>query len=157
MDIGYFSFFIDNIGDNSKLRTYKLFKKNFEVEEYLKVECIPLAYRHLFCAIRISAHDLEIERGRYGAKHVKPEDRMCKLCKEEAETEEHFVLSCPAYVDLRRNMFQQIGESDSTIYNVNFNCRLSYLFNSKSKDVMICVMKYLWNAYRHREKLLQKQ
>ena len=42
---------------------------------------------------RISAHYLEIERGRY--TNTTREDRICKLCKCHVETEYHFLLCMP--------------------------------------------------------------
>ena len=88
---------VDSIGSRSKLRTYITFKKDFEMEPYLHVDNTPTKWRKLFCSLRVSCHDLEIERGRYQKKPKPPEERICKICKMEAETEEHFIMSCPAY------------------------------------------------------------
>ncbi len=56
-----------------------------------------LKNRKLFCAFRISCHDLEIERGRYDTPPKLPEERICKLCQLQPETEEHFMLFCPRF------------------------------------------------------------
>ncbi len=58
---------------------------------------------HLRVAIgqlRVSSHQLEIERGR--ARGISREDRTCPVCQTEVETEEHFMLRCPAYSELRQ-------------------------------------------------------
>ena len=47
----------------SKLRTYKLIKKTFGIETYLELN--ERKYRKALCALRISSHKLNIERGRY--------------------------------------------------------------------------------------------
>ena len=59
---------IKSCGEGKKLRTYTLFKNVIKSEPYLN---FVKSSRH---RVRLSVHDLEIERGRYGKK-VKPEDR----------------------------------------------------------------------------------
>ena len=60
-----------------KLRTYKLFKKTFGLEEYLEFG-LERKYRQCLSSFRISAHKLQIERGRYLGKNV--EERKCTDC-----------------------------------------------------------------------------
>jgi hypothetical protein len=53
---------------------------------------------------RISAHNLRIEVGRYGANRVQRCDRVCQLCEtgdNHIEDEYHFVCRCPAFVNER--------------------------------------------------------
>ena len=68
-----------NSGHSNKLRTYRIFKQNFSYEEYLSWG--DYNKRKIITKFRISAHDLEIERGRY--KGLKAEERICRLCKSE--------------------------------------------------------------------------
>ena len=49
-----------------KFRTYKLMKQKFELEPYLEV-LTDRKQRKALTAFRISAHKLQIERGRYSA------------------------------------------------------------------------------------------
>ena len=48
--------------------------------------------RHTLTKFRISSHRLEVERGRYFG--LKFENRICKLCNDHVEDEEHFMISC---------------------------------------------------------------
>lgn len=57
-----------------KLRTYKLIKKPFGLEKYLE-DLNDRKHRKALSAFRISAHKLNIERGRY--LNQKVEDRLC--------------------------------------------------------------------------------
>ncbi|KAH7307766.1 hypothetical protein KP509_22G076800 [Ceratopteris richardii] len=57
--------------------------------------------------LRVSSHQLEIERGQ--SRGVPREERWCPVCQTEVESEEHFVIRCPAYLDLRAEF--QIEES----------------------------------------------
>ncbi|MCO5597596.1 hypothetical protein L7F22_051675 [Adiantum nelumboides] len=56
----------------------------------------------LRCAIgqiRASSHQLEIEFGRF--QGIPPEDRLCKLCGTEPETELHYICHCTVYYEIR--------------------------------------------------------
>ena len=69
--------------------------------------------------LRMSAHPLQIEVGRY--QHKPPEERVCHLCATTdkttieaffqlpflelvVETEEHFLQECPFYTDIRKSL-----------------------------------------------------
>ena len=52
--------------------------------------------RKCFTRFRVSAHDLEIERGRY--KNIESDNRTCKHSQTlEKEDEFHFLIACPKY------------------------------------------------------------
>ena len=77
-----------------KLRTYAKFKTTFNLKNYLlSIKCINS--RILFTKLRISAHDLLIETGRYTKPKKTPveNNRFCKSNK--IEDEPHFIHHCP--------------------------------------------------------------
>ena len=53
----------DKYRDSEKLTTYFDIKNNFKMEEYLNIK--KNQYRQIFCKLRISAHNVRIETGRY--------------------------------------------------------------------------------------------
>ena len=63
-----------------KLRTYCKFKTKFELEPYL-TGSIPVRKRQNLSKLRISAHTLAIETGRYTQPKTPLEQRKCSLCK----------------------------------------------------------------------------
>ena len=88
---------MNNFGNNewslmkkmSKLRTCKLVKNKFGIEKYLELDEMNL--RKPLTAFRISAHKLNIERGRY--LNLKVEDRICNVCMV-IEDEMHALCQC---------------------------------------------------------------
>ena len=84
-----------------------------------------------------------------------PEDRICQVCKLEAETEEHFVLSCPEYRELRKSMLLKVSSvSGVKLYSMEHDSRLGYLFNAKDINVIKAIMTYLHGAYGKRKQIL---
>ncbi len=100
----------------NKLRTYNKFKSEFEMEKYLKIK-MNLNHRKALTRIRISAHDLHIERGRY--LNLPPDSRKCPFCPKEIETEEHVLLYCHEYEKLRLTFNEKIKSKENlTLHKV---------------------------------------
>ncbi len=77
-----------------KLRTYRLFKKSFTSEIYLK-KPRPFKVRQSFALIRRGTALLRIETGRFENTNV--EERICPICNIDViEDEKHFLMSCNA-------------------------------------------------------------
>ena len=63
------------------------------------------SYISTLCKFRISAHSLEIEKGRY--YNIPGENRVCLLCKAgKVEDELHLFLDCPSIFKAR--LFEKI-------------------------------------------------
>ncbi len=149
----YFQYNFQNIGEHSKLRTYV--KLNSNREDYVDIENIALKHRKLFCSFRISCHDLEIERCRYCSPSIASEDRICKTCNIQTETEEHFMLFCPKFRKLRLKLIKNISEIDASIYNILHSSRFTYIMNNQNVEIIKLVMDFLLKAYTNRAVILQ--
>lgn len=97
-----------NKGRN-KLRTYKLFKKEYATEHY--VSCIlPRNYRSSFAKFRCGVAPIGLEIGRYF--NIPENQRLCQLCTSgEVESEKHVLLNCSLYNDLRYSLFNSMSDS----------------------------------------------
>lgn len=63
-------------------------------------------YRQALTKLRICAHRLEIETGRY--RDIPRQLRTCKLCNiQEIEDEQHFLCNCTAFSSIRYNFYQK--------------------------------------------------
>ncbi|MCO5553995.1 hypothetical protein L7F22_007521 [Adiantum nelumboides] len=60
---------------------------------------MPHHLRVVIGQLRVSSHQLAIEWGR--AQGIPREERICQICQTEVESEEHMVIRCPAYSELR--------------------------------------------------------
>ena len=91
------SFTVDN-----KLHTYSKLYDEYSHQTYL-IYAIPKSVTKELAKLRISAHDLLIERGRYFRPKLPREQRLCTECNE-IEDELHFMLFCTKFKDLRASL-----------------------------------------------------
>ena len=80
----------EDITHSRKMRTYQIFKLNYNLEPYL---FLPSHLRTAVARFRTSCHSLAIETGRYTRPLLPPEKRVCQTC-EVMEDEKHFLLNC---------------------------------------------------------------
>ena len=99
---------------SGKLLFYSQIRKNYELQDYLKFP-INKAVRSKLTKLRISAHPLEIETGRYSKPCIPKESRFCYFCKTAVENEIHLLYDCPIYKELRKKY------NTLKTYNLNDN------------------------------------
>ena len=105
---------------------------------------VTLQYRRVISQFRISAHDLEIERGRYSG--IDRNDRICKLYGRIVENEFHFVLVCIIYKDLRQKYIPIKFHRSPSIYKLN------KLMNVSGESKIFNLALYLYHATERRKK-----
>ena len=93
--------------DHNKLRLYKSFKGFFGIEPY--ISCVNNRnQRSNITRLRISAHSLQIEQGRWSGKPLS--ERTCNYCDTASVDDEgHFLLSCPTFSQKRNCFFGKLG------------------------------------------------
>ena len=137
-----------NIENCPKLRLYCTFKKDVYIEPYL-LSLLDVKLRKVISQLRLGSHNLEIEKGRHQKPKTPIHERLCKICKSDdnIEDEVHFLMSCPAYDDLRQKFFKI--RSDLGLSNVNFydiiTCDKTYFNLAKLLQKMFKRRKSLIN------------
>ena len=93
------------------MRILKKVKKHFECEKYL-LEISNFKHGQAAIKLRISAHKLTVETGRYCRYNNTPyNDRICKLCNlNEVGDERHFLMSCTniKFINLRTKFIENL-------------------------------------------------
>ena len=141
--------------EGKKLRTYGKFKLVIKWEPYL--DFINCAYlRKLLSKFRLSSHELEIERGRYG-KSVPPEERICKLCEErQVEDEFHFLIICKKFDNIRKHLFKEIENLNINFITLNNFDKFIWLISQEDKQVVLKVANFLKVANKERNNELEQ-
>jgi hypothetical protein len=103
--------------------------------------------RSLLTQLRLSAHSLAIETGRYCKPTIPANERFCKAFKDKVEDEHHFLIECPIYNSVRDKFF--------TLFNRKFNettdVTINRLLNPSSSQDLNNICSYLKESYSLRD------
>ena len=100
----------NNVGTGNKLRTLALFKGSCIYEPYLNIIQNKNERKEL-TRLRISAHKLAIESGRYTRPYRPVYERKCKLCDiVSIEDEKHFLTECNFFINEREVLYKSAAE-----------------------------------------------
>ena len=93
------------IMESAKSLNYRLFKTDFEFENYFNILSKKNAI--LFCRFRTTNHHLPIETGRW--INIAREHRTCNLCNcGQLGDEYHFIFECSVLNEQRKRFFSKI-------------------------------------------------
>ena len=124
------------IDNKPKLRTYRIFKNNFEAEPYV-ISFLSRGTRSCIAQFRCGILPLAIETGRWSG--LQYDNRICKICNgTEVENEYHFIFHCNFY-DRQRDDFYRTASQVMPEF-VNF---------SEDEKIRCCMSKVLINAFSH--------
>lgn len=137
------------IVNHGKLDFYGTLKSAIVFEEYLDLVKNP-NHRRALTKLRISANNLAIETGRFGANRVPREQRICQQCTNgDVEDELHFLLQCQLYIPERSFMLSECIAECSNLSLLNNNDLIVYLLNAGGKIVKL-VAKYCYDSFNKR-------
>ena len=129
-----------NIDRSDKLVLFKSFKIDFDFDRYLDLIQVD-KYRIMLTRLKLSSHNLAIETGRY---HNVPQNmRLCQYCNMNViENEYHFLLVCPLYRDLRKQLFKKYYCHWPNIHKLNS------LLSQTSQTGLTKLGKYIFLAFK---------
>lgn len=135
-----------------KLDTYFSFKTHFKAEEYLKLTKFSL--RQSLCKLRISAHTLMIESGRYAKKqYIQRSERICKKCNSSnVEDEFHFLLQCSIYNEERRKFLKHISCFNKYFCNLTDTEKCQWLFIQENIQIIEIFASFVDKCFDIRKK-----
>ena len=130
------------------MRTYALFKFDFECETYLNA-VRDRRYRTAISKFRLSWHNLEIERGRHCIPIFPVTKRLCFRCQF-IEDEQHFLVSCKLYESLRVDLYDKVSKMITDFYEIGYREKFVRIMNSRDTNVLTWLDKFLYSAERVR-------
>ena len=112
----------EHITENRKLNVYASFKTTYKFESYLDY-IQDFTARSTLAKLRVSAHNLQIETGRFSKIKTPRDKRFCQYCKTlnifTVEDEIHFVLACPLFQEERQRLLEDIYRTFPTTTSLN--------------------------------------
>ena len=138
--------------ESNKLHIYCLFKKEPNIENSL-ICTLPRKYRSVLAKVRCGAAPIRIETGRY--ERLPSEDRLCQMCNtEQPETEEHLLISCPQYIDVREEIFQKALEIQPLFNHFEPVDKMCFLLSCVNPQLVYPVTKCIFDMMHGRKCLL---
>ena len=142
-----------NSQQRNKLRTFRTFKNDISLENYLNT-ITNLNHRIALTKLRISSHKLMIEKRRYSRPYIPPEERLCPFCQSKTEDEKHFLLYCVLFDTLRESLFKKLNENiKEAIEQQSKETKFRLLIDPSAK-LAATISKYIYNCFEKREEAL---
>ena len=131
-----------------KLLFFGQLKHKFGYENYLNMG--NALNRKTITQMRLSAHKLEIEMGRY--KNIDKRERMCQYCRAgEVESEYHFITKCPNYKEEREILYSHLTRHDIGYSNLRWPSILDIIFIKNDPRALNILGRFLRNCWEKRE------
>ena len=147
----YIQYWQDSINDSvssPKLRTYKLFKTTFCNEKYLTCIQGDQLIRAV-ARLRMSSHDLAIERGRYTKPKTLLNDRTCKRCNlEEIDDEKHFLLRCDTFSIHRQSLLYTCRLKCSNFKDYTPDEQFVFIMTSKDNIIIQSLATFVHKCFK---------
>ena len=141
---------INNPIKNPILRTYRLFKNTHSMEKYLLCTR-DKRYRNALSKLRVSSHQLEIEKGRHFNPVIPESERICKFCNSGLiDNELHFITSCDFISHERHLLIRSVSEHITISYPLALDFFIE-LFVSRNDDVITALSKFIYISFKKRE------
>ena len=103
-----------------KASSFLSYKTNIELEKYtflIKNQ----KHRVALSRLRLSSHQLMIEKGRHRKPVIPRLERICPMCNHGVEDECHFVTICPIYHEARNALFSAAEGSATNFEEIPSN------------------------------------
>ena len=148
--------------EKPKLRTYRLIKTKLTFEDYLRSD--DTKGRKLMTRLRSGTNFLRIETGR--REGLCSEERKCWFCCNEMEDENHFLMKCHLYDDLREQVGNCANEADDNDKDPSEKIKnsgsvedgnvtdLAMMLGRGNKDQLAKVLLYIKRAVARRNRIL---
>ena len=139
-------------GADGKLDVYFSIKKDFKAESYLSLEQFHV--RNAICKLRLSAHNLLIETGRYAKPRSVPRpERIRKHCKLNCiENQIHFLSQCSLYQPERNIFYDQIYHINNNFMLLDDNDKVMWLLSQEDKNILSALGSFIHYCFEKRNK-----
>jgi hypothetical protein len=133
-----------HIEESERFKTYRLFGNlAHSLGSYLNMD-ISKHFKYLMTKFRFGVSDLLVHRANYRYR-IFNANVTCPLCFEEDETELHFLLSCPFYDNIRKDLIAAKYTRSPNAF------RLILLLSSNNESTIAKLCLYLYKAFKARE------
>ena len=146
--INYWKEQIQQGGNRDKLRTFKKIKTSLDPEKYI-FEVNNIKHRQAVTKLRISAHRLPVEVGRYN--NIPYQERICSHCDlNEVGNEQHYLMQCAntKFSVIRTNFITNLFRTNYSFRFFNNHDLFIYIMSMKDKSINSPVAKFCYDILK---------
>ena len=103
------------------------------------------------CRLRISAHDLMVEKGRYHCPKIEFEKRYCRFCHSKVENEFHFIFECELYYNRRNALFADVLKIFPNFTYMDKSLQFIELLKCTDFELTTLFSKYVSDCFKLRQ------
>ena len=140
---------INDLTNNSSLRTYCQLKTEFKLDPYLTL-IKNYKYRNALSRLRVNSHLLEIERGRHTEPATPVDRRLCSYCSV-VETEYHLVTECLLHDTDRQFLFSNISNRFPEFTVLDNVCKFKFMLTFPDEQLLSSVGKFVFKCFEKRK------
>lgn len=138
-----------NCENGNKLRTFRRYKNTPDTSTYVKTVKFR-DHRRILSNFRCGSLPLAVETGRYTKPTTPLCDRLCQFCYGRSiETEQHFLIDCNFYSDIREELFNYINIMNPFFISFNSDDKFYYIMNRD--DIQVLLAKTLHLMFKRRK------
>ena len=148
----YVSYWNQTLQQSQKLSFYCTIKDEYSPSPYLALTR-KNSSRKALVRFRISSHQLRIETGRY--EKIPRDERICYFCSgNKIEDENHFLLDCKAYSQIRDTFFSKLETKIPDFKSLSHDTLISLLINSSDYLINGQLVSFISQCFELRTKLI---
>ena len=141
----------EHLVHNKKLCTYAQIKLFFKFEAYVDI-INDFKRRQCFSKLRMSAHNLEIEAGRFRKNMTPRHDRHCKYClsigTKTIGNEIHFVMVCPQFQEERKFLETKIADLYPNVSQLSVQNKFIWLLSQEDKYCLNLLAAFFLKCFK---------
>ena len=135
------------INQLSKSDTFTSFKSEISLEKYTW-QVKNVKHRIALSRLRLSCHELMIEKGRHHRPSLERSERKCPHCKDVVEDECHFITSCPLYSNERKELYAEVHKNSMWFNEIpTNNQKFIFILSNENVDVLNKVAAYVYKSF----------
>ena len=130
-----------------KAESYFIHKTQPKFEVYFQV-IKNNKHRRALTRLRLSCHQLMIEKGRHQKPYIERTLRKCKLCENKIEDEAHFLIDCPLYEKEREPLENLCIVQAPNFVNLTTTQKFIFIMSNENPKLLMLLGKFVSNSFK---------
>ena len=137
----------------SKSDSYNLYKTDIKLEKYTWM-VKNIKHRIALSRLRLTSHQLMIEKGRHYRPKLERIERKCPHCLDQIENECHFITNCTLYTSEREDLFAEAQRNSLLFTDIpSDQQKFIFLLSNEDSELLKKLAEYTYKSFIIRAKI----